>query len=204
MCLAYAPSYFHNAATGICEPFVYGGCGGNENRFSTLAECQVACQGGSPDMDACQSSADCTLGAPGCCGGCDDATAMAFVALNKRFEGDYVRVKGCQGVSCGPCPTIDELMTTAQYFVPSCVRGQCTVVDIRENAITACTVDSECILRDGSLCCEDCDSARLIAINSNADQSLLCAVRQPCPTPCPIDPQYAAVCRSGRCTVTRR
>src|SRR4051812_35523582 len=32
-CDAYIPSYWHNPATGVCEPFVYGGCGGNANRF---------------------------------------------------------------------------------------------------------------------------------------------------------------------------
>jgi len=205
-CFASNPSYFHNRETGLCEPFTYGGCGGNDNRFGTLAECQAACRGGSPDMDACQSAADCMVSAAGCCGGCDNAGAFDFVALNKRFQSDYVRIKGCESVTCGACPSVDELSTTAQYFVPACEAGQCTVVDIRQNAITACTADSECVLRDGSGCCEQCDSSGLIAINSNGDFRVLCSGPLPPCLPCmtPIDPQFAAVCRAGRCTVTRR
>ena len=42
-CLAYFPRYFYNSASGMCERFVYGGCGGNENRFRTIEDCQAAC-----------------------------------------------------------------------------------------------------------------------------------------------------------------
>lgn len=42
-CLAYIPSYFHNVETGKCEKFIYGGCGGNENRFETQQACQEFC-----------------------------------------------------------------------------------------------------------------------------------------------------------------
>lgn len=42
-CMALYYKYFHNAATGKCEEFVYGGCGGNENRFDTQKECEDFC-----------------------------------------------------------------------------------------------------------------------------------------------------------------
>ena len=42
-CEAYMPMYFHNATSGRCEMFVYGGCQGNDNRFTTLELCQQAC-----------------------------------------------------------------------------------------------------------------------------------------------------------------
>ena len=42
-CEAYNPSYFYNASSGQCERFVYGGCGGNQNRFSSGPECLRAC-----------------------------------------------------------------------------------------------------------------------------------------------------------------
>src|SRR6266542_2743954 len=51
-CDAAFQAWWHNPATGICEPFVYGGCEGNANNFPTLNACQTACQGGQPDMDA--------------------------------------------------------------------------------------------------------------------------------------------------------
>lgn len=40
--------------SGQCEKFVYGGCGGNENNYNTLEECELACEdkGESSDVDA--------------------------------------------------------------------------------------------------------------------------------------------------------
>lgn len=42
-CFAYFPRYFHNSTSKRCEVFIYGGCGGNENRFDTKEECEQFC-----------------------------------------------------------------------------------------------------------------------------------------------------------------
>ncbi|XP_070797968.1 actinia tenebrosa protease inhibitors-like [Pituophis catenifer annectens] len=42
-CLAYSPQYFYNWEKRKCETFVYGMCGGNDNRFSTKLECEMVC-----------------------------------------------------------------------------------------------------------------------------------------------------------------
>ena len=42
-CEALITRWYHNAATGQCETFIYGGCEGNANNFETLIECQQAC-----------------------------------------------------------------------------------------------------------------------------------------------------------------
>ena len=42
-CTAYIPSFYFNSKKGQCEEFIYGGCGGNDNRFSTMVECRRAC-----------------------------------------------------------------------------------------------------------------------------------------------------------------
>lgn len=42
-CMALFYKYFHNTKTGECEQFVYGGCGGNENRFNTKEDCEAYC-----------------------------------------------------------------------------------------------------------------------------------------------------------------
>ena len=42
-CDAYFPRYYYNSTTRSCEPFIYGGCSGNDNRFTTVAECEARC-----------------------------------------------------------------------------------------------------------------------------------------------------------------
>ncbi|KAG7171485.1 regulator of nonsense transcripts 1-like [Homarus americanus] len=42
-CRAYIPSFHYDSETRTCDCFVYGGCMGNDNRFSTLDECLLTC-----------------------------------------------------------------------------------------------------------------------------------------------------------------
>lgn len=42
-CLALFINWFHNRKTGQCEQFIFGGCGGNENRFDTKEKCEERC-----------------------------------------------------------------------------------------------------------------------------------------------------------------
>ena len=42
-CTAYYPSWYFDAAQGQCVEFVYGGCGGNHNRFNDRATCEQRC-----------------------------------------------------------------------------------------------------------------------------------------------------------------
>ncbi|XP_067122223.1 papilin-like [Centruroides vittatus] len=42
-CLAYMPRFYYDKTEGKCKEFIYGGCGGNENNFRTLEECEQQC-----------------------------------------------------------------------------------------------------------------------------------------------------------------
>ncbi len=43
LCKAYFPSYYYDTATQSCKQFIYGGCGGNSNRFASQDECINTC-----------------------------------------------------------------------------------------------------------------------------------------------------------------
>ncbi|KAK7074374.1 hypothetical protein SK128_004623, partial [Halocaridina rubra] len=56
-CFAAKTKYYYKKETGTCESFVYGGCGGNRNRFRTLKDCQETCGDIAPAADvACDKS----------------------------------------------------------------------------------------------------------------------------------------------------
>uniref|UniRef100_L7LPM3 Putative bilaris n=1 Tax=Rhipicephalus pulchellus TaxID=72859 RepID=L7LPM3_RHIPC len=43
LCKAFMPSWYYDMKTMTCRMFIYGGCGGNENRFATENKCQKEC-----------------------------------------------------------------------------------------------------------------------------------------------------------------
>ncbi|KAK3099596.1 hypothetical protein FSP39_006796 [Pinctada imbricata] len=42
-CKAMFKNFYFDSSQSECVPFIYGGCGGNDNRFSSLEECEDAC-----------------------------------------------------------------------------------------------------------------------------------------------------------------
>lgn len=44
-CYGYNDAYYFNPEKNMCEHFVYGGCGGNANRFSSRKQCHEFCGG---------------------------------------------------------------------------------------------------------------------------------------------------------------
>ncbi|KAH8412060.1 hypothetical protein KR222_007949 [Zaprionus bogoriensis] len=43
-CAAFMPSFSYFAQENACKDFVYGGCGGNSNRFPTKEACEAKCK----------------------------------------------------------------------------------------------------------------------------------------------------------------
>lgn len=219
-CEAYLETWYHDASTGICRPSWYGGCGGNENRYNSLAECQKECSGGIPNYDSCKQASDCTLGGPSCCGVCDgpDLSLHSFIAYSSGSDPmctrafDRAAPAGGAGnigipdpgpVACSPCPAPPPGTGTAQYFVPDCVAGQCRVTDVRTAAVTECKTNDQCKLRRGTACCESCDATLIAVRNDGSFEKLVCgAILPPCAA-CPENPATGAVaaCVNGHCTV---
>ena len=44
-CNAYMPMYYYDSISKQCKEFIYGGCGGNGNRFPAREECLLTCPG---------------------------------------------------------------------------------------------------------------------------------------------------------------
>ncbi|XP_053572362.1 kunitz-type serine protease inhibitor 2-like [Bombina bombina] len=42
-CSKYILQWYYNLEADDCRPFVYGGCGGNSNRFKTQKKCERRC-----------------------------------------------------------------------------------------------------------------------------------------------------------------
>ena len=56
-CGSSIQKWYFDRNANECKTFIYTGCGGNENQFSTEGECRAMC-GGKPRQDACQLKAD--------------------------------------------------------------------------------------------------------------------------------------------------
>ncbi|WP_437673982.1 BPTI/Kunitz domain-containing protein [Sorangium sp. So ce131] len=202
ICDAYFPMYYHDAETGVCRPFIYGGCDGNKNRFETIEECQAACPTSPAGLDRCEAPGDCVLVSRTCCAACDPVDE-GFSAVNRGLLDAYRTETGCGGVvACAPCPEVNESDRTSQYFAATCESGRCTVVDVRRSALTECADDADCALRDGVDCCEGCDARGIVALNRSADiEGLVCSPDLgACPPCAPHYPEgMRAVCSAGRC-----
>ena len=42
-CRGAIPAYYYDSSSGTCQQFTYGGCQGNENKFSTVRDCLRRC-----------------------------------------------------------------------------------------------------------------------------------------------------------------
>ncbi|KAG1685708.1 Carboxypeptidase inhibitor SmCI [Nymphon striatum] len=62
MCHAYIPSFYYDMASNSCINFIYGGCGGNGNRYATEEKCLKSCY--LPDCSSPKKSGPCKASIP--------------------------------------------------------------------------------------------------------------------------------------------
>lgn len=168
-CEAAIRRYAFDPKTGLCLPFVYGGCQGNANNFDSPEACYGACGGqGEIDPTACEEPADCQLMSTTCCGGCDAPTAGNVVAARRDQAGAVHRAMGCDVVDCVPC----DPPAPNPWLFWTCTAGRCIASDARETEITECTQSSDCVLRAGLGCCEACNPTMYDFISVNASVAL--------------------------------
>lgn len=43
LCRAAFRMFYYNVNTATCQPFIYGGCHGNQNRHGSMEECMARC-----------------------------------------------------------------------------------------------------------------------------------------------------------------
>lgn len=84
-CRVAEARFYYNSEEGICQLFTYGGCGGNENNFIALEDCENSCLG---------SQETCSL--PPIVGDCNhNESRWYFDAANKRCT--IFNFGGCNG-----------------------------------------------------------------------------------------------------------
>lgn len=200
-CEASVPSYAYDVETGLCLPFIYGGCEGNENRFETAEDCYRMCEGPRVGGTAyCEASSECHPISTGCCG-CAPASFATVVGVNSQHL-PIIEATKCATIDCDAC-VLDPAFA---WFGASCRENHCVAWDARQEELTACNATNDCRLRNGLGCCEACDGGyqTLIAVNPALENQWVCPDGQPpCPS-CPNGgPKYPgnafAECLNGRC-----
>jgi hypothetical protein len=194
-CLALFSRYYYDPNTEDCRPFDYGGCDGNENNFESRAACLARCSLGK-DRTACESPAECTLVDAVCCA-CG-ATLAEVTAVNRSYDEEFPGILRCPELPCAPCPEPGY----SKWLAATCDSGHCVAFDARENPITECVDDADCVLRGGLDCC-GCGSD-IVSVNRGFDLEQLFCAEGGCAADCApnIPPDSHAICRQGRCDIT--
>ena len=180
------------------------GCGGNVvtetgGTGTTSGTGTSTGTGGGDTFGACNGPGQCELATVGCCPACGNPTITTFEAVNSSEAAAFQKYT-CPAPQ--PCPNCASFVDP--NFYAYCDAGHCTVGDIRTDPVSACSSDADCVLRQGSACCEGCgDGSELVAVSVNGGfSSLVCPPNVDCPGCIPTPPTSAfAACVGGHCAV---
>jgi hypothetical protein len=115
-CDAAFQVFWHNPDTHLCEPQIYGGCGGNENNFQTLDECRDFCEGPRQGTDCIVNGVKYASGAtvpdPFSCNSCscEDGAITICTEIGCSIPCPEGTIAGSGCAECGPvggCPAVE-------------------------------------------------------------------------------------------------
>jgi len=120
-------------------------------------------KGSSESWRACPVAYACTLTPRSCCSPCGVPRACDLFAVVVSNE-HLLRAKVCpEPMACPECESNENPQLHA-----ACRNAKCEVIDVRNDALSACTSDDECIARV-SHCCDPCEGGQPeIAIRKDA------------------------------------
>lgn len=173
--------------------------------FVLLVACAAKDVSPSDTEDECLQNTDCVMVVRGCCAGCLPPTREQVLAVPKSEREAAQREQCPDPVSCGPCYVTDP-EPLAPLLVAACVAKRCELVDLREEAISSCTSDSDCVAV-GRGCCppSSADPVEYVGLQKDASTDLLaCFPIPPCIPPLPHELPIAYCAADGHCAVRRR
>lgn len=143
------------------------------------------------DFTACDGPGQCTLVTVECCPPCGMPELPDVLAVHVDQGMAYKDYTCPDPVDCPACATGYNPHLFAYCDTAA---GKCVAADTRTHAVSACTSDDQCVLRNGTECCENCNELQVSEITSVAfvaDPSLMelvCAPDNACPPCAPIYP----------------
>jgi len=150
---------------------------------------------GAVDFGGCSQPGTCTLAMNGCCGVCGAPKLSDFTPINVTNSAAF-RAATCTE----PDPTCPGCATTIEPNLQAfCRGGRCTGVDLRLDALSACAVDDDCMLRYQTCCeCGASGDYNIVAIRrdkAGAYSTERCPPMTGCPECAPAYPTtLKAVC----------
>jgi hypothetical protein len=186
------PSHFAFAFVAFGSLLAIGACGSRTlDQGSTTGDASTDGAVDAADFSKCDGTTQCILATPGCCAACGPVTLASFVAIDATQAGAFRSATCTAPMPCPNCASIPD-----PNFVAACRSGSCTAIDLRTDAISACTTDADCRLRWGGDCCE-CgaplyDLISIASANEAQLDAILCAPATTCtrhcaPSPYPTD-----------------
>jgi hypothetical protein len=193
----------YSIAETACATFCGGDGGAPDASIPDASSPDAASADAGPPADwaVCTDQGQCSVNPVGCCAVCGAPTLADVEGVRMGREDQHYAEVCPVPEPCPRCPSFD-----VPELVPTCAAGQCKVVDLRMEAITACTTDAECRIRTTS-CCECGGDPRYVAVSttteSDAYAALVCPTGTACPECVPVYPDtVVARCVAGHCEAT--